>query len=167
MDKMEKFIGEDTLHEAFELGLIIKGFISFIEILGGIFLYFLNTNDVLNWFLNVTSSEVLEGGNHFFINYVTNFLQNFSVGTQHFAALYLFSHGLVKLLIVLGLYQKRVWVYPLSIVIFSGFTIYQFYLFFIGPSIGVFVIGILDILVVLLTMHEYKHLKNKFGFKKK
>ncbi len=48
---------------------------------------------------------------------------------EHFMAIYLHSHGIIKLLAVGSLLKNKLWRYPLSIVVFGGFIVYQIYRF--------------------------------------
>jgi uncharacterized membrane protein len=85
--------------------------------------------------------------------------QQFSISTQYFTAFYLFSHGVVKLFLIAGLLRERLWYYPLAMIVFAFFIMYQLYRFSFTHSVWLFVITILDMVVIWLTWREYKYLR--------
>ncbi|MHB8174923.1 MAG: DUF2127 domain-containing protein, partial [Nitrospirota bacterium] len=68
-------------------------------------------------------------------------------------------HGAVKLFLAAGLVRNKLWAYPASIAIFSGFALYQFYQLSLGYSLFLWIVTIVDILVVGLIVHEYRYVK--------
>ena len=156
---MKNIIREKYIHDAFEISILLKGFLAILETIGGIILLFLNKNYFLTLILNLTHDELVDGSNHFVISYIIQHLQNLTISTQHFTSLYLLSHGAIKLFLIVGLFKKKYWVYPTAITIFSIFTIYQFYLIYIGPSLSVFAITILDLIMIALTYYEWSHFR--------
>ena len=69
----------------------------------------------------------------------------------------LLVHGVVKLALVAGLATDQLWSYPAAIVVFTGFTIYQMYQLAHHSSLFLEVITVLDVVVVLLVIAEYRH----------
>lgn len=91
--------------------------------------------------------------------------QNFSIETKHFYSFYLLSHGLVKLLLVIGLLKGRLWSYPASLVAIALFIVYQLYRFSYTHGLGLIVLTVFDVFVMGLIWHEYglvrRHLPTK------
>ena len=44
-----------------------------------------------------------------------------------FAAIYLLSHGVIKVVLVASLFRELLWAYPAAIVVFTLFIVYQLY----------------------------------------
>jgi uncharacterized membrane protein len=89
----------------------------------------------------------------------TNILQiatGLSVNTQHFYAFYLLSHGLVKMIFVVGLLKTKLWAYPISIVAFVVFIVYQLYRFSYTHGVGLLALTVFDFSVVGLIWREYR-----------
>ena len=82
--------------------------------------------------------------------------QGFSVATQHFYAFYLLSHGVVKLLLVVGLLREKLWAYPASLVVLGLFVAYQIYRYSFTNSALLIILSIFDIFVMILVWHEYR-----------
>lgn len=92
-------------------------------------------------------------------NYFLHAAQSLSVSTQHFAALYLVSHGAIKLWLIIGLLRKRLWYYPTALVVFGFFITYQLYRFSFTHSPSLLFITAVDVVVIVLTWHEYRYLR--------
>lgn len=75
---------------------------------------------------------------------------------RHFAEVYLLSHGLVKLVLVIELLRNRLWAYPLMIVMLSAFIVYQLYRFSLTHSLTMIALTIFDVIVIALTWMEYR-----------
>ena len=56
----------------------------------------------------------------------------FTIQSQHFYALYLLGHGLLKFTMVLMLSRRILWAYPAAMAILAGFVVYQGFEF-VGP----------------------------------
>ncbi len=159
MPGIKKLFEEKNIHLVFEVSLIFKGAIALFEILGGILVYFISQSFLLNVILALTQHELLQDPRDFFANYLLHSAQNFSVSSQHFAAFFLLSHGIIKMFLIIGLLRKKLWYYPTGIVVFGLFIIYQLYRFSFTHSLWLLVITLLDLVVIWLTWHEWRYLK--------
>lgn len=160
MSGIEKLLEEKNIHLAFEVSLILKGIIALFEIIGGILVYFISQDVLLHVVLAITQDELSEDPKDFIAHYLIQSARSLSVSSQHFAAFFLFSHGAVKMFLIVGLLQKKLWFYPAAIVVFGLFIIYQVYRFSFTHSLWLLVITLLDVIVIWLTRHEWKYLRN-------
>ena len=156
---IKKFLNEKYVHRLFEIVLALKGVHALIEIGSSIFIYFTNQQFISNLVLWITQEELSEDPRDFIAHYLIKSAENFSVTSQHFAAFYLLSHGIIKIVLVTELLKKRLWAYPASIVVFSLFIIYQIYRFSFTHSVWLILFTLLDIIVIILTVHEYRYMK--------
>ena len=78
---------------------------------------------------------------------------------QHFYALYLLSHGIVKCALVVGLLREKLWAYPASIAVFGAFIAYQLYRYSYTHEIALIALSIFDLFVISLAIHEYRLLR--------
>src|SRR5262249_34870214 len=76
-----------------------------------------------------------------------------------FAAMYLLTHGLAKVVIVIALWMNRLWAYPVAIFVFAAFTLYQLFRVAHTHSVGLILLTIFDIAIVYLTWMEYQEQK--------
>ena len=74
-----------------------------------------------------------------------------------FGALYLVTHGVIKIVLVVNLLRNRLWAYPAAIVVFILFGLYQTYYLLLGYSFWLLALTILDVIIIVLTWHEYRY----------
>ena len=160
---MNKRIDEQKLHLAFEIGLIIKGIFALLEVAGGILAYFITQHFLLKIVLALTSHRIAEDPDDFIAAFLLRSARDFSVSSQHFTALYLLSHGAIKLVLIAGLMRGILWIYPVAIAVFVGFITYQLYRFTITHSIWLLILTLLDAVVIWLTWQEYMYLRRRRG----
>jgi uncharacterized membrane protein len=135
-----RLLTEKSCHRLFEWGVWLKTIIAISEVVLGILLYAVSTAT-----LNAIIIFFLRG------------FENVSGGTQSFWAFIFLTHGLVKLFLLAGLLKNKLWAYPASAVVFALLAIYQIYTLTFGPDILLEIITALDVAVIVLILHEYKH----------
>lgn len=153
---------EKVIRKVFVWGVLLKAFDGVVEILGGIALLFSGT--LANIVLLLIQNELIEDPHDFLATYLQHTLPMFLAQSGWFAALYLFSHGIVKIVLVAGLLRNKLWAYPSAIVVFALFVAYQLYLYTFSHSIFLLLLTILDLAVIWLTWHEYRYFKKYRAF---
>lgn len=160
MLKLRKANEESSIsHKSFEIGIFIKGIDGVLEIIGGILLIFLNPGRLNKLVAILTQHELSEDPTDIISNFMIRMSSSFSISTQHFGVFYLMSHGLVKLILVILLWKKKIWAYPLTVVFLMLFIFYQIYRYTISQSFGLILLTIFDIIMIMLTLVEYKRIK--------
>ena len=160
MTDLKKLLDHKNIHLAFEWSLWTKAVFALSEILAGLATYLVPQHLFLAFVLWVTQKEFAEDPHDLVANFLLHSVQNLSVGTQKFAAVYLLAHGVVKLWLIVGLLRERLWYFPVSIAVFGLFIVYQLYRYTFTHSIWLLLITILDIVVIVITWHEYRYLQN-------
>lgn len=147
------------VHVSFEIGILLKGIHGFLEILGGISLLFLSP-DRLNRLIYLLTRQALAGDpDDKLANFLIAFGSNLSISTHHFAMIYLISHGIIKFVLVLLLWRKKLWAYPLTIISLILFIAYQVHRYTFTHSSVLILLTIFDIVMIALTYLEYKRIK--------
>jgi uncharacterized membrane protein len=154
------------IHRIFDVSLVLKGIHAVLETIAGFVVLFVSQDFVVNVILSITSDEVSTDPKDFINNYLLSFAESFSVSSQHFIAFYLLSHGIIKAFLVTALFKEKLWSYPLAMAIFSLFGIYQIFEFTRTGSAWLLALTVLDVFIILLTLHEYRYMK-KTGIKPK
>lgn len=154
-----RFLEEKYLYLAFEVSLVLKAVFAAAETLAGIGAYFVTQQLLFRLVERITREELLEDPRDFIANYLFQSAQHFSVSTRNFTAVYLLSHGVIKLWLIIGLLRQKLWYYPVAIAIFGLFIVYQLYRFSLTHSLWLLVITAVDVLVIGLTWHEYRYLR--------
>jgi len=73
-----------------------------------------------------------------------------------FAAIYLLTHGIVKIFLVAAILKEQLWAYKAMIIFLLLFIVYQVYKIIQQPTTWIVLLTIFDIFIVLLTMREDK-----------
>ena len=149
----------NLLHYSFEIGILLKGINGLIEIIGGSFLIFLTPERMRRITGFLVDSGLSEDPKDRIAAYILNLCRNFSGQTQNFAVYYLLSHGIVKVILVYFLWRRKLWAYPMAVIVLILFVATQVYMFCYKPSLWIGALTILDILLILLTLNEYKNIK--------
>jgi uncharacterized membrane protein len=160
MGRLEKLFDEKNVHVAFEISLVCKGAFALAETAAGIFAYFVSRQYLLDLVLAMTRMELSEDPRDLVANYLLHAAQNLSVSSQYFTALYLLSHGIIKLWLIIGLWRRKQGYYPVAIVVFGLFIVYQVYRYSFTHSLTLLFITALDAIVIGLTWLEYRHLRH-------
>ncbi|TJX42745.1 MAG: DUF2127 domain-containing protein, partial [Mesorhizobium sp.] len=137
-------MNEQRVHQIFEVSLLLKGAHALIECVGGLLLALVSTSTIVSLVNRLTQEELVEDPHDFIASHLMNAANHFSVGTQHFYAFYLLSHGLIKIALVAGLLRGKLWAYPASLVALLLFIVYQLYRFSYTHSAGLIVLTIFD-----------------------
>lgn len=151
-----KAVDEHRIHQIFEVSVWLKGAHALIECVGGILLYAVSADTIASWVNAFTQEELIEDPNDFIAGYLSQMASHFSIGSKEFYAFYLLSHGLTKLLLVVGLLKGKLWSYPASLVALGAFMVYQVYRYSYTHSFGLLVLTVFDAVVMVLIWHEWK-----------
>ena len=145
-----------TLDRFFYVSIWLKGLHAVFEIFGGVALLLTSPAFIMRVVAMVTQDEIAQDPNDLIANTLLNAAQQISVSSEHFAALYLLSHGIVKVFLVAGLLRNRAWAYPAALAVFGAFIAYQMYRFTFTHSIGLVALTVFDLAVMWLIWREYR-----------
>jgi len=158
---MEKMINKKWLDISFDIGLLLKGLFAVGEILCGAAVLFLTPDRVTRLVEWISRAVLSRDPDDWLMTHLVIFGQSFTFSAQHFAMFYLLSHGIVKLVVILLLWKRRLWAYPVSVAVFIGFIVYQMIHFASGHSVLLLLLTALDIVMIILTIFEYREIKAK------
>ena len=156
-------MNERRIHQLFTISVLLKGAHALIECLGGIALAVVSTRAIVGLVDALTHEELIENPNDFIAAHLLRLAEGFTVSTQRFYAFYLLSHGIVKVFLVVGLLRRKLWAYPLSLVVLGLFIAYQVYRFSYTHGVGLIVLSIFDVIVMALIWHEYRLLRRHWA----
>ncbi|MDB5204558.1 MAG: hypothetical protein JWP09_586 [Candidatus Taylorbacteria bacterium] len=160
MFNLKKYSQEKYVHRVFIVSLFLKGFNALLEILGGIL--FLFTGSVTTILSLLIHGELIEDPTDFVATHIQHALPYFSTHGQLYASFYLLSHGIIKIILVISLLRNKLWAYPATIVTLFIFIAYQVYQLTYVYSLGFVLLTLFDVLLVVLTWHEYRVVKSIF-----
>jgi uncharacterized membrane protein len=148
------------LHETFQAGITLKGIDGVLEVIGGILIWFVTPTSLNRIAQILFQHELSRDPQDFIVGHLLNASQNLTSGNRLFAALFLLSHGLTKIVLVIALWRNRLWAYPLMILVFGGFSVYQVYRFSYTHSFWLALLTVFDVVIVCLTWREYREQKS-------
>lgn len=161
-EKIKSLIkSKDFIHISFELGLLIKAIDGLLEMLGGILLLYLNPSRMSSLAVLLTRHELSEDPKDLVANALVRFSHSFSISTQYFGVFYLISHGIIKIVLILLLWRKKLWAYPLTIASLVLFIVYQIYRYSFSGSVSLLLLTAFDLIMIILTFIEYRRMKVK------
>jgi uncharacterized membrane protein len=151
-------------HWFFLISVIAKGVDGVLEVIGGVLLLVVSPAQLYGIAKVLTQHELMQDPSDAVANYVLHSTQNLSADAKTFGAVYLLWHGIVKVLLVAALLQRRRWAYPLAIGAFLLFLLYQLYRYSHTQAPELLVLSVLDVFVIVLTWLEYRRLRSFSGF---
>src|SRR5262245_13534151 len=151
---------EQVLFRIFELGVWLKGIDSILEISGGVLLLLTSTVALNRLVIALTQHEFVEDPQDRIANALRSAVAQLSANTKLFGGAYLIAHGLIKLVVVVGLLRGYRWAYPVAIAFLCLFIFYQLYRLSYAYSPGLVLLTFFDSVMVALTWHEYR-LRNR------
>jgi uncharacterized membrane protein len=147
---------ERRIHQIFEAGMLLKGLHGLVECIGGLTLTAISAHAVIHLVGLLTQGELAEDPHDVIATHLMLWADHFSGGSKTFFALYLLSHGLTKIVLVVALLRGKLWAYPASLTVLGLFILYQLYRFLLLPGPGMILLTIFDLGVMWLIWHEYR-----------
>ncbi|MEA3077017.1 MAG: hypothetical protein QOF60_1925 [Actinomycetota bacterium] len=139
----------------FGVAMVLKGLHGLIETIGGILLMVLPVSAIDNAAVRLTRVELSEDSHDFFAHNLLRLTADLQ-HTRTFGAIYLLSHGLVKVVLVIALLRRQRWAYPAMLAFLVAFIAYQCYRMTYAPSIGLVLLTVFDAFVVWIVWVEYR-----------
>ena len=140
----------------FRLSVLLKGLDAVLEILGAVALWLVSPGFIASAVHFLTQDEIAEDPHDLVANWLRHAAARFSLSSEHFMAIYLLAHGLIKIVMVVALLRNRLWAYPAAIFVFSGFIAYQLYRFTLTGGIGLILLSAFDTFLIALIWLEFR-----------
>jgi uncharacterized membrane protein len=146
-----------TLDRTFRISVAIKGLDGALELIGGLVLLFVRPATLNQLARTLTEHELSQDPHDFFARHLLHSAGQLTHGTTLFAAFYLLSHGLAKVVLVVAVLREQLWAYPGMIALLLAFIAYQLYrLGAVHVTFGLSALTVFDAFVVWLTWREYQ-----------
>lgn len=143
------------LDRTFDITLILKGLDGLIEVIGGVLLLTVSAATLNTLAVRITRAELSQDPHDFIAHHLLRLTADLH-HTQTFGALYLLSHGAVKIVLVAALRRQQHWAYPAMLAFLVLFIGYQCYRMLYAPSIGLTALTAFDAFIVWLTWREWQ-----------
>jgi uncharacterized membrane protein len=160
---MKRLFGGSYREALFKISIVLKGLDALLEIVGAIALWAIRPGMIVHVVGLLTQDEIAEDPKDLVANFLRREAHHLSLASEHFMAIYLLAHGIVKGLVVIALLREKLWAYPLAIAVFVGFIVYQIYRFTLTGGLGLIGLSLFDLFVVWMVWLEYRALRTGRG----
>ena len=160
---MKLNLTEKQIHLLFKIGVALKGLDGALEAIAGVALFFTSRASLITLVDWLSAGELQEDPTDFVANHLVNFFHHLSINTEHFAAVYLLTYGVVKLGLVAGLLREKLWAYPTALTVLGLFLCYQIYRFSHNHSPGLAFVSLLDFIILAVIWMDYQYLKTRLS----
>src|SRR5512146_2194178 len=147
---------EEDIKWFFNLALLLKAVNGGLEILVGFLVFVTPPSLVLTMVEFITGGELSQDPNDPIASALASAAQSFAVHTHYFLTLYLVLHGVVKILLVIGIFAGKKIAYPLFMLALAIFGAYETYRGFARSETLLQVFAVFDFSLLLLTAYEYR-----------
>jgi uncharacterized membrane protein len=145
-----------ALDDTFKISVTLKGLDGALEIVGGVILILVSPRSIDHIARTLTQHELSQDPHDFIARHLLHSAGTLTHGSTLFAALYLLSHGIAKVVLVVAVLRQQLWAYPGMIVLLGAFIAYQLYRLYYRLTVGLTLLTIFDAFVVWLTWREYQ-----------
>jgi uncharacterized membrane protein len=156
MAETETPVVSKSFDRTFKISVGLKGLDGALEVIGGLILLFVRPADLQHLARTLTQHELSTDPHDFIARHVLQSAGHLTHGATIFAALYLLSHGLAKVVLVVAVLREVLWAYPGMIILLLAFIAYQLYRLAIKVTAGLTLLTLFDAFVVWLTWREYQ-----------
>lgn len=145
-----------SLDRVFRFSVVIKGLDGALEVVGGLVLLIVSPSSIDALVRTLTEHELSQDPHDFIARHVLHAASGLRHGTPVHAGVYLLSHGLAKVAVVIAVLRDQLWAYPAMITLLVAFIGYQLYRLYFRFTVGLSLLTLFDAFVVWLTWREYQ-----------
>ncbi|PIR84893.1 hypothetical protein COU16_00020 [Candidatus Kaiserbacteria bacterium CG10_big_fil_rev_8_21_14_0_10_47_16] len=154
----ETFLSTDVLSDIFHISLVVKMGYGVLRILLGIAFLKLHGWEISTLVYHLLSYEVAEDPGDLLVGIVNVVLIHMPVTVSYFLAFYFIFWGLFDTVLSYFLFLKKKWAYPTAFALIGTFGLYEIIRFLHNHSIILFCVILVDILILILMVREYRRL---------
>ncbi len=155
------FKPKTLLDKFYEIGILIKGVDGLFELVGGTLLLALSAGTIAHLTHWLVDAELAEDPHSFIGRHVLHAGMQLAHGHNLFAALFLLTHGAVKVGLVACLLLNKPWAYPVGLAVLGLLLLYQIYQLVTAPSFGMAFLSVLDVIIMWLIWREWQQVQAK------
>jgi uncharacterized membrane protein len=144
------------LDRVFRISVTLKAIDGALEIIGGLLLLALSPSKINSLARTLTQHELSQDPHDFVARHVLQATRGLTHGTATYAGIYLLSHGLAKVVVIVAVLRDQLWAYPAMIALLGAFIAYQLYRIALAPTAGLTLLTVFDAFIVWLTWREYQ-----------
>jgi uncharacterized membrane protein len=140
----------------FDFALILKVINGALEMLAALLILYVPASLVIKLAEYATNGEFAEDPNDPVATFIRAMAHSYTIHTHYLLAAYLVAHGLIKVLLVIGIFMKKKIAYPLFMIALGLFGAYEAYRGFLLNQILLQALAVFDLSLLVLTSYEYR-----------
>ncbi|MBV8798865.1 MAG: DUF2127 domain-containing protein [Alphaproteobacteria bacterium] len=144
------------MHRAYQVAIAIKGLDGAIEFLAGLFIALVGSRQVYHFAIWATAPEIARHPESHAAHAIRHGAYNFAHHSHRFAIIYLLTHGLLKIGLVVNLFLENMWIFPASVVVLLGFIAFMTAKLVAHWSPWLFAFALFDTLTLALVLNEWR-----------
>lgn len=145
--------------KVFRISLFLKAVDGALEIIGGVTLLFITPAKIASWAAFLTQHELSQDPNDFIAKHILHSAQHLTTAASWLAAIYLLSHGVTKIILVVEILRDHLWAFKGMMIFLVLSIIYQTYRIIYTPSWSLLLLTIFDGFILYLTTKEERKLR--------
>lgn len=154
--KASHLSAESKLHRTLQVTAALKGINAGLEVLAGILFYILPASAIASAADWLSQRELLEDPRDLVARSLHDWAVSYSMTSDSFYATYLLAHGLIKVVLVIGVLSGARWTYPPAMVALGVFILYQLHRYSFSHSPWLLVLSAFDLVLLVLVWREYR-----------
>lgn len=140
----------------FDVALLLKTLNGALEVLAALLILFVPPAFVIKLAEFATGGELAQDATDPVATMIRDAAHTFTVHTHYLFASYLALHGIVKIVLVIGIFAKKRIAYPLFMLALGVFGTYEAYRGFFLHELLLQALAIFDFSLLVLTSYEYR-----------
>jgi uncharacterized membrane protein len=140
----------------FRVSIILKGLDAALEIIGGVLLLFVTRSNIIHFVAWLTRSTLAHNPHNYIATHLNRSAEHLVANSTLIGAIYLLSHGVIKLFIIVNVLRDKYWAYPVLIIVLLAFSVYQIIDIINNHSIAITLLTIFDVFIIIMTWFEWQ-----------
>lgn len=150
------------LHDSFRVGIVLKGIDGLMETAGAALVWLVQPTAAEQAVRSFFRHELAVDPHDLLARLLITASHEFA-GARWYASIFLLSHGLMKLVLVVALWWNQRWAYPAMIAMLCAFSVWQTDRFLQTHSVFLALLTVFDLLFAALTWWEYREQKRRLA----
>jgi uncharacterized membrane protein len=153
-----KFLSQPNslAHRAYLVAISIKGLDGAFELLLGGIVAVLGAQRFSAWLISWSAPEIAGNPEGHMMRFVRHSADGLAHASTAFVIVYLLVHGVLKLGIAINLLRGKSWIYPVAVVVLTGFILFMCYRLTTHWSAWLFGFAGFDVITLALVINEWR-----------
>jgi len=147
---------DSLYHRLFVVAVALKGLNGLLELAAGASILAIGHAGLNGIVTFLTARELSEDPSDLVATLLRRWFAQMSADAELFAAIYLLTHGVVKIILAIGLLRDKSWAFPVATAFFAIFIAYMSYRLALAWTWSIAAFCLLDLVTLFLVLHEWR-----------